>query len=180
MSETDEHMMGPDDLTLLSAVSRLWQQLDPPPADLADGVLARLAAEDLEFDLLTLVESSSSLAGVRSPDDATVDDDLDSDPRDSDYHASGSWQLEYAGPDFKVYLQLTRIEHHARIDGWVVPARPLTVQLLGSEQGEPLSAPVDGFGRFELPVAPAGLARLVFLSETPSAGRPRITPPFWI
>ncbi len=177
MSETDEHMMGPDDLTLLAAVSELWQQLDPPPVDLADGVLARIAAEDLEFDLLTLVESTS-LAGVRSSEDSAVEDDLDLDP--SDYHAAGSWQLEYAGSDFTVYLQLTRIEHDARIDGWVVPARALTVQLLGSEQEQPLSAPVDEFGRFELPVAPSGLARLVFLDATPSAGRPRITPPFWI
>ncbi len=179
MSETDEHMMGPDDLTLLAAVSDLWQQLDPPPVDLADGVLARIAAEDLEFDLLTLVESAS-LAGVRSSEDAAVEDDLDVDPGLPGYHPGGSWQLEYAGLDFTVYLQLTRIEHHARIDGWVVPARPLTVQLLGSEQEEPLSAPVDQFGRFEVPVAPSGLARLVFLDATSSAGRPRITPPFWI
>jgi hypothetical protein len=42
---------------LLDAVARMWEKLDPPPADLADGVLARLAAQDLEYELLTLVES---------------------------------------------------------------------------------------------------------------------------
>jgi hypothetical protein len=37
-----------DDDALLEAVARLWRQLDPPPEDLAHGVLARIAAEDLE------------------------------------------------------------------------------------------------------------------------------------
>ena len=48
----------------------VWELIDPPPADLAEGVLARLAAEDLELELLTLVESDG-LAGVRhaAPDD---------------------------------------------------------------------------------------------------------------
>jgi hypothetical protein len=170
MNETGEHTVGPDDVTLLAAVSRLWQQVDPPPSDLADGVLARIAAEDLEFDLLTLVESSDALAGVRSAEPST---DEESEP-------SGSWQLEYAGSDFKIYLRMTRIEHRTRIDGWVVPARPLTVRLLNEGDDEPLQTVVDQFGRFELAEAPSGLARIVFLDETPTADRPRITPPFWI
>lgn len=170
LNETDVHATGPDDVTLLAAVSRLWQQADPPPSDLADGVLARIAAEDLEFDLLTLVESSDALAGVRSaePGPEAVSEE------------SGSWQLEYAGSDFKIYLRMTRIEHRTRIDGWVVPARPLTVRLLTEDQDEPLQTLVDEFGRFELAEAPSGLARIVFLDEAPTADRPRITPPFWI
>ncbi|MEO7351357.1 MAG: hypothetical protein ABIW17_05615 [Marmoricola sp.] len=171
MSDTEEHTIGPDDVTLLAAVGRLWQQVDPPPADLADGVLARIAAEDLEFDLLILVESSDALAGVRSAADAEPDEEQDT---------GGSWQLEYAGSDFKIYLRMTRIEHRTRIDGWVVPARPLTVRLLGEDQEAPQQTVVDQFGRFELADAPSGLARLVFSDETPSADRPRITPPFWI
>jgi hypothetical protein len=171
MNDTDAHAVGPDDVTLLAAVSRLWQQADPPPVDLADGVLARIAAEDLEFDLLTLVESSDALAGVRSAAEPA--------PESAD-EQSGSWQLEYAGSDFKIYLRMSRIEHRTRIDGWVVPARPLTVRLLSEDQGEPLQTLVDQFGRFELAEAPSGLARIVFLDETPTADRPRITPPFWI
>ena len=84
MNETDEHTVGPDDMTLLAAVSRLWQQVDPPPGDLADGVLARIAAEDLEFDLLTLVESSDALAGVRSAAEPSTDEE-------SEPSAPGSW-----------------------------------------------------------------------------------------
>lgn len=163
---------GPDDSTLLAAIGRLWQQVDPPPTDLAFGVLARLAAEDLEFDLLTLVESTDALAGVRSAAEASEDRE--------DREDSGAWSLEYAGGDFKVYLRMSRIEHRTRIDGWVVPARALTVRLLSEDGAEPLETPVDEFGRFEIEEAPSGLARLVFLDETPTADRPRITPPFWI
>jgi hypothetical protein len=171
MDETVEHTVGPDDVTLLAAIGRLWQQVDPPPSDLADGVLARIAAEDLEFDLLTLVESTDALAGVRSAAEPSAED-ASEEP--------GSWQLEYAGSDFKIYLRMTRIEHRTRIDGWVVPARPLTVRLLSEDTDQPLQTAVDQFGRFELAEAPSGLARIVFLDETPTADRPRITPPFWI
>jgi len=164
-----ERPMGPDDATLIARVGRVWQQVDPAPDDLADGVLARIAAEDLEFDLLTLVESQDALAGVRSGPETN---------EDSVRTETGSWSLEYAGPDFKVYLRMTRIEDRTRVDGWVVPARPLTVRL--SEVDVPLQTPVDEFGRFEFAEAPSGLARLVFLDETPTADRPRITPPFWI
>lgn len=170
MSNTDtEGPIGPDDATLLAAIGRVWQQIDPPPSDLAFGVLARLAAEDLEFDLLSLVESTDALAGVRSAAEAS------DDGRDS-----GAWSLEYAGSDFKVYLRMSRIEHRTRIDGWVVPARTLTVRLLVEDEAQPLETPVDEYGRFEIEDSPSGLARLAFLDETPTADRPRITPPFWI
>jgi hypothetical protein len=171
MTEHEEPPVGPDDVTLLAAVGRVWQQVDPPPADLADGVLARIAAEDLEFDLLTLVESEDALAGVRSAPEA---------PAAAERGETGSWSLEYAGSDFRVYLRITRVEDRTRLDGWVVPARSLTVRLLCEERAVPQEAPVDEFGRFELADAPAGLARLLFLDEPPTADRPRITPPFWI
>jgi hypothetical protein len=167
----DERAVGPDDATLLAAVGRLWQQVDPPPADLAAGVLARIAAEDLEFDLLTLVESQDPLAGVRSSPET---DDV------VQRGETGSWSLEYAGSDFRLYLRLNRIEDRTRADGWVVPARPLTVRLSTEGRDIPLETSVDEFGRFDFADAPTGLARLLFLDESPAAGRPRITPPFWI
>jgi hypothetical protein len=163
---------GPDDATLLATIGRLWQQVDPPPADLAHGVLARLAAEDLEFDLLILVESEDALAGVRSAAESSEDAVSDTE---------GSWALEYAHPDFRVYLRLNRIEDRTRLDGWVVPARPLTVRLLAEEQELPLETSADEFGRFEFAMAPRGLARVLFLDvDHTTAQRPRITPPFWI
>ena len=170
-SADTEGPMGPDDAALLAAIGRVWQQVDPPPSDLADGVLARIAAEDLEFDLLALVESQDALAGVRSTAETSEDSVRDD---------AGAWSLEYAGGDFRVYLRMSRIEDRVRVDGWVVPAHPLTVRLLVGDDAEPLETPADEFGRFEFADAPAGLARLLFLDESATADRPRITPPFWI
>lgn len=161
----------PDEATLLAAVARLWGQVDPPPADLVDGVLARLAAEDLELELLTLVASAhedEALAGVRHLSDGP-------DAREE----TGAWSLEYDGPDFHVYVRLTRIEDRHRLDGWVVPARPVTVELRTEGRDLSVSALADEHGRFELPDAPAGLSRLVFPAAT-AGERPRVTPPFWI
>jgi hypothetical protein len=159
----------PEDAALLARVARVWELADPPPADLAAGVLARLAAEDLEFDLLTLVDSDD-LAGVRHA----------APERDE----TGSWSLEYAGPDFRAYVRATRIEDRTRLDGWVVPARAMTVQLRTEGREAPLEAALDEFGRFEFSHTDPGLHRLSFLDIDPSpgqpAGRPRITPPFWI
>jgi hypothetical protein len=154
----------PSDAALLAAVARLWEQVDPPPADLADGALARIAAEDLEFELLTLVESEA-LAGVRhaapEPDE------------------SGTWQLEYEGPNVRIYVRLTRIEDRTRLDGWVVPARSMTVRLQVDGSEDVLESTVDEHGRFEFATAGDGLSRLTFVDDIPGS-KPRVTPPFWI
>jgi hypothetical protein len=157
---------APDDLELLAATARVWELMDPPPADLAEGVLARLAVEDLELELLTLVESDG-LAGVRHA--------APEDPAEPD--GTGSWQLEYEGSDVRIYLRLSRVEEHTRIDGYVVPAAPMTVQLTSETSGASQEADVDEHGRFAFPSAEPGLSRVVF--ATPG-DRPRATPPFWI
>jgi len=156
----------PDDATLLTAIARVWQQVDPPPVDLADGVLAAIAAEDLEFELLTLVETNGALAGVRH---AAPEEGPD----------TGAWMLEYEGPDVHIYVRLTKIEDRTRLDGWVVPVKRLTVQLRADGQDEPLVSEIDDFGRFEFPSAPAGLSRLTFIDDA-RGSKPRVTPPFWI
>ena len=160
MSAYDEF----SDADLLAAVKRMWEHADPPPADLADGVLARLAAEDLEFELLTLIENDA-LAGVRHAAASREE--------------TGTWSMEYAGGDFHAYLRLTQVEDHVRLDGWIVPARELVVELRPERGGDPVVVAVDEFGRFEIEQAPEGLHRLAFLDDDPAA-RPRITPPFWI
>jgi hypothetical protein len=158
-----------DDDALLEAVTRLWQQLDPPPADLAHGVLARLAAEDLELDLLTLVESSdAALAGVRSADAVEDSEELT------------STFLEYVGPDLRIYVHLTRFDDGTRLDGWVVPARGLTVILRDEQGSTEQQTAVDQHGRFAFARAASGLFRLTFTDEPPTAARPRVTPPFHV
>ena len=153
---------------LLDDVARLWERLDPPPDDLADGVLARLAAQDLEYELLTLVESDEALSGVRST--ATIQRAPDE---------TGTWSLEYLGPGFRVQLRISRRGRQARLDGWVSPPQPMTVMLSSvPRRGGVLAAPGSDSGRFVFPVAPAGACRMTFVTE--SGGRPQATPPFWI
>lgn len=157
---------GPtDDATLLAAVARVWALADPPPSDLADGVLARLAAQDLEFELLTLVEGAGAMDGVRH-----------AAPEGEE---SGSWSLEYEGAGLRVYVHLTLVEGRHRLDGWVVPAQPLTVELRTEGHDEPVVTTADELGRFEVEDAPAGLSRLGF-PPVAASERPRMTPPFWI
>ena len=157
-----------DDEDLLEAISRLWRQVDPPPADLAHGVLARLAAEDLELELLTLVETSDALAGVRSAETIEDADELT------------STFLEYVGPDLRVYVHLSAFDDGTRLDGWVVPASPLTVTLR-DEQGITLQqTSVDRHGRFAFARAASGVVRLTFADEPPTTARPRATPPFHV
>ena len=152
---------------LLEVVAKLWQQLDPPPDDLADGVLARLAAQDLEYELLTLVESDEALAGVRTATMLRAPDE------------TGTWSLEYLGPGFRVQLRISRRGRQARLDGWVSPPQPMTVMLSSVlRKGGVLEAQVSDSGRFEFPIAPAGACRMTFVTE--SGGRPQATPPFWI
>ena len=151
----------PTDEQLLAAVARLWEAADPPPVDLASGVLARLAAEDLDVELLTLVEADA-LAGVRRGGDEPS--------------GEGAWTLEYAGPDVRVYLRLVRIEQRTRLDGWLVPGAGTSARL-EVEGADPVVLRADEHGRLELPDAPHGAARLVLLGED---GRTRATPTFWI
>ena len=163
MNDSQQHM---DDAELLEAVVRLWRQLDPPPVDLAHGVLARLAAEDLELELLTLVESSDALAGVRSAGTAEDSEELT------------STSLEYAGPDLRIYLRLSRFDDGTRLDGWVVPTRRMTVTLRAEQGGHELRTTVDENGRFEFTRAAPGAVRLTFTDEAATSARPLATPPF--
>lgn len=154
---------------LLDDVNALWQRVDPPPHDLADGVLSRLAAEELDFDLMTLVEEDD-LAGVRSVVAAAPTRD-----------EVGTWSLEYSCPAFRVHLRITRTDGIARVDGWMVPAHRMTVRISTERPYRVLQqTQTDERGRFELLGSPTGLCRLIFLDESRSDEWPRATPPFWI
>ena len=156
------------DAALLDAIADLWETLDPPPEDLAEGVLARIETNDLDAELLTLVEWDKELAGVRSVTMLRAPDEV------------GTWSLEYLGPGFRVQVRISRSARQARLDGWVVPARPMTVHLTSmGKRGDSDEARVSDSGRFEFAIAPTGACRLTFISD-PSSTRPLVTPPFWI
>ena len=158
----------PADTELLDAIAELWDTLDPPPEDLAEGVLARIETNDLDAELLTLVEWDKELSGVRSVTMLRAPDEV------------GTWSLEYLGPGFRVQVRISRSARQARLDGWVVPARPMTVFLTSMGRNSTSEETrVSDTGRFEFPVTPTGACRLTFVSD-PSSTRPLVTPPFWI
>lgn len=160
--------MTTDDEMLLDEIADLYAAIDPPPDDLAEGVLARIEVEDLDAELLTLVEFDAELAGVRSVTMLRAPDEV------------GSWSLEYQGPGFRVQLRVARAHSVARLDGWVVPAQPMTVRLTSmGKRATSDEAGVSESGRFEFPRTPTGACRLTFIPGSPDA-RPLVTPPFWI
>ena len=107
MSQTDEQ--------LLDAIAVLYAALDPAPDDLADGVLARLAIEDLEseYELLTLIERVDHAAGTRGTDVIAPGD-------------TGTVALEFAGTSYRV---LVRHQHRRR---------PSAASTAGSSRAVPL------------------------------------------
>lgn len=157
----------PSDEQLLAAVRELFDRLDPPPADLADGALARLGVEglELEYELLSLVDSGATSA-VRGPVDASDADE--------------SVTLEFASGSYRVLLRVDTLEPSStagtadrRVDGWVVPAVPMRVSLVpdpddGGAPGPGLDTVPDAHGRFELTPVSRGRFR-VWLHPQPAA-----------
>lgn len=158
-------MTGPDDL-LLQSVADLYAELDPAPDDLADGVLARLAVQDLEteFEMFTLVQAVDTTVGTRN---------------DEPPETSASVALEFAGSTYRVLVRISDTDDGGRrLDGWVVPALPMRAFL--GPQGDALahtrqSAYADREGRFEFPAPMRGEVRLWLLPQT---GREGTAPPF--
>jgi hypothetical protein len=165
-------MTGSDDL-LLRSVADLYAELDPAPADLADGVLARLAVQDLEieFEMFTLVQAVDTSVGTRHDDPPET---------------STSVALEFAGSTYRVLVRISDTDDGGRrLDGWVVPALPMRAFL--GPQGDALahtrqSAYADREGRFEFPAPMRGEVRLWLLPQTGREGAapPFVTPPFLV
>jgi hypothetical protein len=156
---------------ILEAVARLYADIDPAPDDLADGVLARLAVEDLEteYELLTLVERVDHAAGTRGAAATESDED--------------TVALEFAGTSYRVLVRISTVDGQRRLDGWIVPAVPMRV-FVGPHSDAVAharqSADADGDGRFEFVEPPRGEIRLWLLPQ-PGAGAAVtafVTPPF--
>jgi hypothetical protein len=169
---------APSDEELLDAVRELFDRVDPPPDDLAEGVLARIGVEDLEleYELLSLVDTSGLAGTVRASTDATG------------ATTDESVTLEFAGGSFRVLLRIDTVERPStadegdrRVDGWVVPAVPMRVSLVadpedGSAPGPERRTTPDENGRFELTEVPRGRYRVWLHPEPAPDGRATLHP----
>lgn len=160
------HTPSPTDADVFAAIRDLFTALDPPPPGLADGALARIAAElsDLDFELLTLIESSNALTAVRA--------------------TSGSdhvWTLEYRSESCQVRLRIAATDTGRRVDGWVVTDRPMRARIAPADERSDVreqETVLSEHGRFEFADTGTGQAQ-IWLS-TDDQAKPVVTPPFTI
>ncbi|HEX5730368.1 MAG TPA: hypothetical protein VEX12_13395 [Microbacterium sp.] len=127
------------DAALFAQMRRMWQDVDPVPADLVDRMVATVAVEDLsrEYALLTLVEASQ-LSAVRGETDTAT--------------------LQFSDGKTSVLVHVTVTEDGARrIDGWV-DAAALAIRL--SQGDREWSTDAGEHGRFAFDSVPPGVSRL--------------------
>lgn len=157
---------SPTDSDAFAAIRDLFTAFDPPPPGLADGALARIAAElsDLDFELLTLIEGAEALAGVRS---APGGDHV--------------WTLEYRSESCQVRLRIAVGEAGRRIDGWVVTERPMRARIAPADEHSGVreqEIDLSEHGRFQFTDTGAGQARIWLSSD--DLAKPVVTPPFTV
>lgn len=145
------------DAALFARMRRMWEDVDPMPADLVDRMVAAVAVEDLsrEYALLTLVEGT--LAAVRGDTDTAT--------------------LQFSDGTTSVLLHVTATEGGGRrVDGWV-DATALAIRLVQDDQE--WSAEPGEHGRFAFEEVTPGVARLrLVVRDADGALRDFQTPQF--
>jgi hypothetical protein len=126
---------------LLDIVRGVYERNDPVPDHLVAAMqaAAAMAASDLDLELMTLVEHSTELAGARG---------------------STSYTLRFVHGDTDLLLRIAVDNGRSRVDGWIVPAEPMTIRALPGEEPTTHEAVVSDSGRFALTDLPVGLMRL--------------------
>ena len=145
------------DAALFARMRRMWEDVDPMPADLVDQMVAAVAVEDLsrEYALLTLVEGS--FAAVRGETDTAT--------------------LQFSDGTTSVLLHVTATEGDGRrVDGWV-DASALAIRLIQDDRE--WSAEPGEHGRFAFEEVTPGVARLrLVVRDADGALRDFQTPQF--
>lgn len=145
------------DAALFAQMRRMWEDVDPVPADLVDRMVAAVAVEDLsrEYALLTLVEGA--FAAVRGESDTAT--------------------LQFSDGVTSVLLHVTVTEGGGRrVDGWV-DASALAIRLAQGDRE--WSAEPGEHGRFAFEDVTPGVSRLrLVVRDASGALRDFQTPQF--
>ncbi len=126
---------------LLSIVRDVWDRHDPVPAGLITSMqaTAAIAASDLDVELMELVEQTTELVGARG---------------------TTAYTLRFVHGDTDLLLRIAVDGDRSRVDGWIVPAEPMTIRALPGDSPSAHDAVTTESGRFELTDLPVGLLRL--------------------
>ncbi|SEE24804.1 hypothetical protein [Ruania alba] len=130
---------GPSEADTWEWMRGMWQRADPAPTGLVDSVIAAIAAEDLDAELLSL--RPAELAGVRG---------------------EGAQVLEFTSDSLTLVLRLGQDDDGSRrVDGWAEGIRE--VALVNEEWSRTVQ--VSAAGRFEFDKVPSGPVRLRLRSD---------------
>ena len=146
---------GFEDTAVLSELTRLVYELDPPPADLVERVQFAIALEDLDVEVARW-ERAGSLVGVRGGQPGTITFTVD---------------------NLTLMVNFTSTGARHRIDGWLVPAGEHTVEVRVAEHESSTTTADDG-GRFVLSDVPTGTTQIVvhLVNARGERGRTVVTP----
>ncbi|MET0414855.1 MAG: hypothetical protein ABW022_02390 [Actinoplanes sp.] len=129
---------------------------DPPPPDLDERVLFALALEDLDFEVARLSAEQFTGSGARASE-RTRTITFDADSRTV------------------MITVVERTDDLVRIDGWLAPGAPLSVELRSPPPALSRTVRADDSGRFVFDEVPHGLTQL--LVHPPGADVPKVVTP---
>jgi hypothetical protein len=138
---TEHEALDERDLVILDGIREIFQAADPMPASLPERIRFSLAWHGLEVEVARLCAEGDRLAvAVRGAEQSrTVTFDSDS-------------------LTIMIRIDANR-DGTVRIDGWLAPAQPRTIEL--RLMAETLTTDADDGGRFAFGRVPRGTAQLV-------------------
>jgi hypothetical protein len=149
------------DVQVLEEVARVFEQVDPVPPDLVDRVKFSLALDEMYSEVARITRMSVDALAVRSEPTSEVRTET----------------LTFSADELTVMVSISRGGRTGlRIDGWVAPPAPTTVQL--RLQDETRELVTDESGRFVLEGIPDGFAQMTFRPVSDEGRGSVVTPVF--
>jgi hypothetical protein len=134
-------LLDEEDDRLLTEIARLYERVDPMPADLVDRIGFMLTLADMEIELARLTVESRVPVGARGEERART--------------------VTFSSDSLTVMVMITpTADGECRIDGWIAPGAAIRVELRSGRGGYDVIADADG--RFDFADVPCGLVQLVF------------------